>query len=211
MPAEELSRLIDQELGLQRRPPGAARPKALPGQRASSRSWVPQHLAAAMERDSGRKAPLPQPRLRSSIAMVLGWVLVGVLACASVNKLLVPSNVHVVVVGSSNQEEAWSATAPQPEKVPEPLALAVDCPAVVSPSQCERLDRAGRPLVFWHISKCGGTSMCLMALKNGEAVRTVESHPSFRAGRCAHNWIEPAADARREGLDGYLVEAGACQ
>ena len=53
--------------------------------------------------------------------------------------------------------------------------------------------------------------MCLMALKNGEAVTTVESHPSFRAGKCAHNWIEPAADARREGLDGYLVEAGLCQ
>ena len=79
---------------------------------------------------------------------------------------------------------------------------------MVSPSQCERLDRAGRLLVFWHISKCGGTSMCLMALKNGEAVTTVESHPSFRAGTCAHNWIEPAADARPRS---YLDEAGPCQ
>ena len=125
MPAEELSRLIDRELGHQRRPPGAARPEpeALPDQRASSTSWVALHLAAAMERASGRKAPLPHPRsLRSSVAMVLGWVLVGVLvgvlACASVNMLLGPSNVHVVV-GSSNQEEARSATAPQPEKAPE--------------------------------------------------------------------------------------------
>ena len=166
-------------------------------------------VAAATERASGRRARRPPPRPRSSIAMVLGWVLVGVLACASVNKLLGPSNVHVVVVGSSNQEEAWSATAPQPEKVPEARALA-DCPAVVSPSQCERLDRAGRPLVFWHISKCGGTSMCLMALKNGEAVKTVESHPSFRAGTCAHNWIEPAAGARRRSYPSYY-EAGPCQ
>ena len=116
MPAEELSRLIDRELGHQRRPPGAARPEpeALPGQRASSRSWVPRHLAAATERASGRKAPL----------MVLGWVLVGVLACSSVHKLLGPSNVRLVVVGSSNQEESWPSTAPQPEFfLPEIIVL----------------------------------------------------------------------------------------
>ena len=78
MPAEELSRLIDRELGHQRRPPGAARPEpeARPDQRASSTSWVARHLAAAMEHASGREAPLPHPRsLRSSV--VVGWVLVG--------------------------------------------------------------------------------------------------------------------------------------
>ena len=103
MPAEELSRVIDRELGHQRRPPGAARPEpeALPDQRASSTSWVALHLAAAMERASGREAPLPHPRsLRSSVAMVLGWVLVlvlGVLVGArSVNMLLGPSNVRTL-------------------------------------------------------------------------------------------------------------------
>ena len=76
-----------------------------------------------------RKAPpRPHPRLlRSSVAVILGWVLVGVLACASFNKLLGPSNVHLVVVGSSNQGESWPSTAPQPEfflpeKGPEALA-----------------------------------------------------------------------------------------
>ena len=76
-----------------------------------------------------RKAPpRPHPRLlRSSVAVILGWVLVGVLACASFNKLLGPSNVRLVVVGSSNQGESWPSTAPQPEfflpeKGPEALA-----------------------------------------------------------------------------------------
>ena len=158
-----------------------------------------------MERDSGREAPLPDPRLRPLFAMVLGWVLVvgAVLASTSISSAWAVLELPTVLPGRST-------LAPVRFRLPA-RALAVDCPAVVSPSQCERLDRAGRPLVFWHISKCGGTSMCLMALKNGEAVTTVESHPSFRAGTCAHNWIEPAADAPREGLDGYLVEAGACQ
>ena len=50
---------------------------------------------------------------------------------------------------------------------------------------CALLERAYRPVVFFHVSKAGGTSVCLMALANGERVRTDAGDPSFLAGRCA--------------------------
>ena len=111
---------------------------------------------------------------------------------------------------------AWGILTP--EKAPAPRSLdfpprplrpvagpAPDCAAgaAAPPAwQCGRLDRAGRPLVFWHISKCGGTSMCLMALKNGEAVKTREDAPRFLDGRCAHGYVEPEGEYTGTGKPG---------
>ena len=53
---------------------------------------------------------------------------------------------------------------------------------------CRDLARRGRPLVFWHISKCGGTSICLQALANGEKVRTDTDHPDYRSGKCVEGF-----------------------
>ena len=90
MPAgEPCRRRVDETL--ERHPltvaaPARPEPQAAPGQRGPSTSWVALHLAAATERDSGRKARLRQRppwccgSAVSPVAVILGWVLVGVLA-----------------------------------------------------------------------------------------------------------------------------------
>ena len=69
-------------------------------------------------------------------------------------------------------------------KGPAPAPRSESC----GQAACRDLARRGRPLVFWHISKCGGTSICLQALANGEKVRTDTDHPDFRSGKCVEGF-----------------------
>lgn len=61
---------------------------------------------------------------------------------------------------------------------------------------CATLARGDRPLVFWHVPKGGGSSMCYLALEVGEAVRTDKDHPSgsYQSGDCS----EELGDWERE-------------
>ena len=44
--------------------------------------------------------------------------------------------------------------------------------------------------------------MCLMALKNGEAVKTREDDPTFLDGRCGYGYVEPEEEYTGTGKPG---------
>ena len=79
-----------------------------------------------------------------------------------------------------------------------PGATGAECggSVVVQEAVCAGLERRGRPIVFWHIQKAAGSSMCLMALENGERVRTDAAHPAYGRG-CAEG-LTPAEEEARE-------------
>ena len=48
--------------------------------------------------------------------------------------------------------------------------------------------RGDRDVVYWHVSKAAGTTMCLMALQNGEVVQTDTKHESYASGECSETY-----------------------
>ena len=78
---------------------------------------------------------------------------------------------------------------------PAPAPTAAGCPA----DACALLERAHRPVVFFHVSKAAGTSVCVMALANGERVKTDKAHPEYLNGRCTEGYGAYERETQRPG------------
>ena len=87
------------------------------------------------------------------------------------------------------------ARLPAPPRTPR-VATFAPLPALRGPpaaeaaaAACECGPRRGdRGVVYWHISKAAGTTMCLMALQNGEVVQTDTKHESYASGECSETY-----------------------
>ena len=92
---------------------------------------------------------------------------------------------RVIRAGDVVSDRKPTAPAPAPSA----------CPA----DACALLERAYRPVVFFHVSKAAGTSVCLMALANGERVKTDKAHPEYLNGRCTEGYGAYERETQRPG------------